>query len=107
MKRKAVIKPTQKYIVIGLLVVLFLSLYYLSFQKKKEGFFETNKYTRTDKNKSTEEILREKLENFKEKLENIKDEKNDLQKENQGLQKNIEKMQSKLNNAESLNKIAV
>ena len=108
MKRKPVIKTNKKYLVIGLLAALLLSLYYLSLQKKKEGLkgkkrkegMDTNK-----KNKSTEQILREKLEGFKKKIEKMKDEKEELKEEKEGLERNIEKIQSKLNNAESINKI--
>ena len=37
MKRRGVPKTNKKIVVIGLLLALFLSLYYLSLQKKKEG----------------------------------------------------------------------
>ena len=100
MKRKAVIKPNKKYLVIGLLAALFLSLYYLSLQKKKEGM-------KDKENMSTEERLRQKLEGFKEKLEKMQNEKEGLIEENEVLQEDKKKVESKLRNAESISKIKI
>ena len=114
MKRKAVVKPNKKYLVIGLLAALFLSLYYLSLQKKKEGMKGKGKDKGKDKegmkgkeNKSTEEKLREKLEGFKEKLEKMQNEKEELMEENEVLQEDKKKVESKLRNVESISKIKI
>ena len=86
MKRRTLPKSNKKYVVLGLLAVLFVSLYYLSFQKKREGMAnrrDKKKDNVEKKNKkenmSTEEILRKKIEGFKEKLEKMSNEKKELE----------------------------
>jgi len=107
MKRRAAPKTNKKFVVIGLLLALFLSLYYLSLQKKKEGMKEgkESKDKKKKKNLSTEEKLRNKLEGFKEKLKKMRNENEGLIEEKEDLQKENEKIQSKLNNKISIEKI--
>ena len=106
MKRRAVPKTNKKFVVIGLLLALFLSLYYLSLQKKKEGMKE-GKYKKKKKNLSTEEKLRNKLEGFKEKIERIQNKNDELIEEKEDLIVENEKIQSKLNNKKSIEKIKI
>lgn len=110
MKRRSVPKTNKKYFIFGLLLALFLSLYYLSIQKKKEGMKSKSKrqgYKNKKENMTTEDLLREKIEGFKEKLEKLKDEKNALIEENEELEEDKKKVESKLRNVESINKITI
>lgn len=114
MKRRTLPKSNKKYVVLGLLAVLFLSLFFLSFQKKREGMANRrdnknkNKNVekkKKDENLSTEEILRNKIEGFKEKLEKMRDEKKELEEQNEDLKEESEKVKSKLKNEQDINRI--
>ena len=113
MKRRTLPKSNKKYVVIGLLAVLFLSLFFLSFQKKREGMAnrrdkknnEVEKKKRKNDNDSTENILRNKIEGFKEKLEKMRDEKKELEEKNESLKEETEKVKSKLKNEQDINRI--
>src|SRR6056300_704863 len=109
MKRRGAPKTNKKFVVIGLLLELFLSLYYLSLQKKKEGMKEgrRDKDKKKKKNLSTEEKLRNKLEGFKEKIERMQNKNDKLIEEKEGLIEENEKIQSKLNNKKSIEKIKI
>lgn len=110
MKRRTLPKSNKKYVVIGLLAVLFLSLFFLSFQKKREGMTNRRKKNdiekkKKDENLSTEDILRNKIEGFKEKLEKMRDEKKELEEKNEDLKEETEKAKSKLKNEQDINRI--
>jgi len=111
MKRRIAPKSNKKYVIIGLLLALFLSLYYLSLQKKKEGMKnkkkEGMKKKNDDDNLSTEQILRQKLAMFKKKIEKMSNDKRALKGENDNLKNDIEMFESKLNNKESIEKIKI
>ena len=110
MKRRKLPKYNKNYVVIGLLAVLFLSLFFLSFQKKREGMTNRRKKNdiekkKKDENLSTEDILRNKIEGFKEKLEKMRDEKKELEEKNEDLKEETEKAKSKLKNEQDINRI--
>jgi len=121
MKRRIAPKSNKKYVIIGLLLALFLSLYYLSLQKKKEGMKNKKKEGMKNKKKegmktkkkndddnlSTEQILRQKLAMFKKKIEKMSNDKRALKGENVNLKNDIEMFESKLNNKESIEKIKI
>ena len=107
MKRRGAPRTNKKFVVIGLLLALFLSLYYLSLQKKKEGMKEgrIDKNKKKKKNLSTEEKLRIKLEGFKEKIKRMRNEKEGSIEEKEGLIEENEKFKSKERNKKSIDKI--
>ena len=98
MKKRIAPKPNKKYVIIGLLLALFLSLYYLSLQKKKEGMKNKKKEgmkKKDDDNLSTEQILRKKVEGFKRKIEKMSNDKRILKGENENLKNEVEMFESK------------
>ena len=112
MKRRTLPKSNKKYVVLGLLAVLFLSLFFLSFQKKREGMANRRGKKNTnvekkkkDENLSTEDILRNKIEGFKKKLEKMTDEKKELEEKNEDLKEETEKVKSELKNEQDINSI--
>lgn len=116
MKRRTLPKSNKKYVVLGLLAVLFLSLFFLSFQKKREGMSNRrkNKGEKKDiekkkkiENDSTEDILRDKIENFKQKLENMRNEKKELEGKNEELKEGMEKAKSDLKNEQDINRVKI
>ena len=115
MKRRTLPKSNKKYVVLGLLAVLFLSLFFLSFQKKREGMStgRNNKgkkdieKKKKNENFSTEDILRDKIENFKQKLENMRNEKKELEGKNEELKEGMEKAKSDLKNEQDINRVKI